>query len=330
MSHAMTYWSISSQELCKEAKKLWLTVDIVSKEKNLFYISDGTQETLFKSTDFWGNSSLGFKLCKDKWLTYDILERHNLPIAKSVYISKTKPNDLYKIDISQLKMPLIIKPLSEWHGNWVMMCITSVKELHTKLTESFMLYSDMIIQEQIEGDEVRVIVVRWEVVLAYKRIPASVIWDNVHSIRDLISIENKCNPLRWIWYESPLVYIEIDDELKSYIWKQELDLNNIPRKGELIQLRWNSNTGTWWTMENVTDTLHLSTKKNCIEAANLLGLKISGVDIIVWDISQDLEKQWWIILEVNATPWIGGDKEATWINSAHEILKRVFNLKNMS
>ena len=326
MPHAMTYWSISSQELCKEAEKLWLSVEIISESKNTFYISDGTQETLFKSTDFWENSALWFKLCKDKWLTYDILERNNLPIAKSVYVSKTVIPDLHNIDISQLQMPLIIKPLSEWHGNGVMMCISSVEELHVKLIESFVLYDDMIIQEQIEGDEVRVIVVKWEVVLAYKRIPASIIWDSIHSIQELISIENKQNPLRWVWYESPLVYIEIDDELKSYIWKQKLNLTDIPKKEHVIQLRGNSNTGTWWTMEDATNTLHISTKKNCIEAANLLGLKISGVDIIAWDISQALDSQWWIILEVNATPGIWGDKELTWINTAYEILKRVFNL----
>ncbi len=323
----MTYWSISSQELCKEARKLWLTVDVLSKERNTFYISDWEQETLFKSTDFWGNSSLWYKICEDKWLTYDVLEKNNLPTAKSVYLSRHSFLDIKPSDISHLKMPLIIKPLSEWHGKGVMMCITSMKELREKLSESFKLYHDMIIQEQIEGDEVRLIIVKWEVVIAYKRIPASIIGDNIHTIKELTIIENKSNPLRGTGYESPLVYIKIDDELISYIKKQGLTIDSIPSDAQEVQLRWNSNTGTWWTMKNVMDTLHVSTKKACIEAANLLGLEISGVDIIALDISKPLHTQWWIILEINATPWIGWDRESTWINTAHEILKKVFNLK---
>lgn len=325
MSYAMTYWSISSQELCKEAEKLWFTIDILSKEKNTFYISDWKQEILFKSTDFWENSALWFKLCKDKWLTYSVLEKNNLPTAKSIYISKTNFLGIESVDVSCLKMPLIIKPLTEWHGNGVMMCISNIEELQRKLSQSFQIYQDMIIQEQIKGDEVRVIVVKWEVILAYKRIPASLIWDSIHTIQELASIENTTNPLRGTGYESPLVYIQIDDELISYIWKQGMTIDYIPDNKQEVQLRWNSNTGTWWTMQNVTDTLHISTKEICIEAASLLGLEISGVDIIAEDISQPLKKQWWIILEVNATPWIGGEKDLTWVNTAYEILKRVFN-----
>ena len=40
------------------------------------------------------------------------------------------------------------------------MNIQSFSELNEKLEESFHLYDDMIIQEQVHGDEVRVLVVK--------------------------------------------------------------------------------------------------------------------------------------------------------------------------
>ncbi len=326
MTKAMKHWSISSIELCKEAEKLWLTVEIVSKNKNLFYISSEQKKVLFKSTDFWGNTALGFKICQDKWLTYDLLERHHLPIAKSLYVSKSDFQKSNDIDISMLKMPIIIKPLDEAHGNGVMMNIQSKEELTEKLNESFKMYDNMIIQEQAYWDEVRVFVVKGDVLLAQNRIPAHVIWDWKLTIQELIEKENSENPLRWEWYESPLSYIKVDWELLAYISKQDQSLDYIPEKWQYIQLRWNSNIGTWGTMINVTDIMHPETKEICIKAAKVIGLQIAGVDILAMDVSKKLDEQWWIILEVNATPGIWGERQVLWVNSAYEILKRVFDL----
>jgi hypothetical protein len=53
-----------------------LEVEIISIEKNLFYITGNGKKILFKSTDFGGNSALGYKLADDKELTYRLLEKY--------------------------------------------------------------------------------------------------------------------------------------------------------------------------------------------------------------------------------------------------------------
>lgn len=328
MTQAMQYWSISSQELSQEAKTLWLKVDVVSQNDNLFYVSSNSKKILFKSTDFWGNSALWLKICNDKWLTYKVLEHHNLPTAKSIYISKESFEKNKNIEASSLLFPVIIKPLDEAHWNGVMMNILDNKELSEKLESSFELYENMIIQEQIKWDEVRVLVVKWNVILARNRIPAQVIWDGIHNIEELIEIENNTNSFRWEGYELPLANIKIDNELLSYISKQWLNLNDTPQKDSIIQLRGNSNIGTWGTMINVTDVMHPETKEICIKSAQALWLEIAWVDILAEDISKPLHTQWGIILEVNATPWLWWEKELTGVNTAREILKRVFELQN--
>jgi glutathione synthase/RimK-type ligase-like ATP-grasp enzyme len=62
--------------------------------------------------------------------------------------------------IENLKYPLIIKPLDEAHGDGVMMSINSFEELIAKLGTSFEKYTSMIVQEEAQGDEVRVLVVK--------------------------------------------------------------------------------------------------------------------------------------------------------------------------
>ncbi len=317
----MTYWSISSIILTQEAKKLWLEVNIVSKEKNLFYVKWNWKEILFKSTDFWWNSALWLKISDDKELTYKILEKNNLPTAKTWYILPNQINTLKELNIS---FPVIIKPLEEAHWNWVMMNILNFDELYKKLKLSFKDYNKMIIQKQITWKEYRVVVVKWEVVIARNRVPASIIWDWIHTIEKLINIENKENILRWKWYNNPLSYINIDDELHWYIKKSWLTINSIPKKWEDIELRWNSNIWTGGISINATDNISPDIRRICLNTAKLLQLDLAWVDIITTDITKPLSETWWIILEVNSTPWIWWDTELTGINTGKIIIEKLF------
>lgn len=325
MVKAMTYFSISSILLIEEAEKKWFEVEILSESKNLFYIRWNKKEVLFKLTDFWWNSSLWFKLCDDKELTNKVLERKWLPIAKSFYLNKDNLEFLNSWNLWDFKFPVIIKPLNEWHGNWVIMWIESYVELLIKLRSSFDVYDDMIIQEQISWDEIRILVVKWKIIVAINRIPAFIIWDWINTIEKLIEIENSTNELRWEWYKKPLSNIVIDEELISFIEKQDLNLNYIPQKWKNIQLRWNSNIWTGWIPVNVTDQISEDIKRVSIESAKVLWLDICWVDILTLDVTKSLSETWWIILEANATPGIWWHKELLWVNSAEEILKLIFN-----
>ncbi len=317
----VNYWSITSIVLKEEAEKLWFKVEVLSIKKNLFFIKWNKKEILFKSNDFWWDSSLWAKLENDKELTYKILERNNLPVADTLYISKENINEIDNLDIT---FPVIIKPIEECHWNWVMMNIINIQELKIKLDKSFKKYDKMIIQRQIKWDEYRFLVVKWEVILVINRVPASVKWNWKDDIETLIEDENESNILRWEWYKSPLAYINIDKELIDYIWKKWLNISYTPKQWEKIQLRWNSNIWTWWFPIDVTSITSESIKDIACLSAKIFWLEIAGVDIITTDITKSLEETGWIILELNATPWLWGDRELTSVNTWKVILEKLF------
>ncbi len=322
----MTYWSISSQVLKEEAEKLWLKVDVLIPEKNLFLVKSQNKEVLFKSTDFWGNTSLGEKISDDKELTYSLLNKYGIPIPKTLYIYDHEFANFDWSKLSDFHFPVIIKPIDEAHGNGVCMNIINVPELQKKLDASFSTYPKMIIQEQVAWDECRVLVVLGEVIVAYNRVPPSVIWNGYSTIGQLIDYENANNPLRKEDYYAPLSFIRSDNELVDYIQKKWYTLNSILPAGMELQLRWNSNMGTWGTAKDMTHILHEDIKKLCIDVANKLNLSICWVDILTTDFTKPLEEVGGVILEVNWTPWIGWDRELTSINSGREILKKLFKL----
>ena len=315
----MTYFSISSQELTKEAKKMWFDVEILIPEKNFFIIRWNWKEILFKSTDFGWNTSLAYKIASDKVLTYTILEKYWYPIPKTQIVKK---NENYKL--KDFEFPVIIKPTNESHWNWVKMNIQNEKQLKQELQESFEKYNSIIIQEQVEGNETRVLVVKGKIILAINRIPPFIIGDWKHSIEELIQIENNTNPLRWNWYEKPLSYIKVDSETTKVLSTYWYKLDSIPRKWEKVFVRLNSNLWTWWTIKDVTNILHPEIKKLCLEITDRLWFGLCWLDLIIKDYTKPVKKNA-IILELNATPSIGWHKQLTNVNTAKEILKLLFS-----
>ncbi len=200
--------------------------------------------------------------------------------------------------------PVIIKPVSEAHGNGVMMHIMNLDELKEKLQKSFVLYDRMIIQQEISGNEARFLIVGGNVVLAINRIPPSVIGDGKMSISELIARENTQNPLRGSGYTKPLSHIPTDDECQSYIQKQGYALDSILDDGTKLTLRGNSNLGTGGAIHDITPDIHESLRVLCREISLKLELEICGIDIISRDFSRPLSETNGVILEINPTPGI--------------------------
>lgn len=115
------------------------------------------------------------KIAEDKEITNKLMELAGIPIAKSLYVQKKNAAVLTESEAGKLRYPLVIKPHDQAHGNGVMMNIANFQDLEAKMKYSFEKYDTMIVQEQVLGEEYRVLVMRDEVIVAINRIPPFVI-----------------------------------------------------------------------------------------------------------------------------------------------------------
>src|SRR6185437_11237503 len=56
------------------------------------------------------------------------------------------------------------------------------------------------------------------------------------------------------------------------------------------------------TARDVTDEVHPDVAARAVEAAQVVGLDVAGVDVVTRDISRPLEEQGGVVVEVNAGP----------------------------
>jgi len=323
-------WGISSQIIVDEAKKLSYWVKILSRNNNLFLVEKWDQKVYFKSVDCWLNSWFWLKIADNKELTYILAEDNQIRVPKSTYINRW---ELDQLDVNSLDIiyPVISKPIDWGHWDWVSLNLNTESDLKNWLVYSFKdeRASRVVVQEQISGEDHRIIVLQWEVIAVSRRIPPHVVWNWKDSIKKLIEIENT-NPARgwWVDHDSHMSPIKIDSELESCILEQWLSLEYVLEQGRQINVRKNANLSSWWLAIDMTDNIHETIKTEAIKLAEIAWLKFCWIDYFCEDISKSLEDWEWAFIEINATPWIRMHhfpSEGKSRNVAWNVLQKLFN-----
>jgi len=196
--------------------------------------------------------------------------------------------------IFQKNSPFVLKPTFGSLGKGVTTNIQTkefFKESLEYIKETFD-YSDFIAEQHIEGEDIRVYVVGDEIAAATKRIPANVTGDGTSSIKELIVAKNtsrKENP------HTVTRLIKIDDRMKDYLKKQNLQLSHVPDKGETVYLKGESNISAGGDSIDVTDSIRPDVREVAVGAVKAIpNLHHAGVDMIVND--EDA-----VVIEINST-----------------------------
>ncbi|HYE73808.1 MAG TPA: Mur ligase family protein, partial [Blastocatellia bacterium] len=200
-----------------------------------------------------------------------------------------------------LHKPVAVKPFDGNQGKGVSLNLYTAEQV----VEAFKIASeysrDVLVEELFVGRDYRVLVVGGKFIAASERIPASVMGDGQHTITELIEAENK-NPLRGEGHDFPLTKIEIDEVMIAYLQKSELKLDDVPPAGERVHLRENANLSKGGTAIDVTDIVHPSVRMACERAAQVIGLDVCGVDLVLPDIAHAIPRGGAGIIEINAAP----------------------------
>lgn len=271
--------SNSAQVILQSALNKGIEVEVISPRFNLLKLSWNNHCLFVKGTSFPVNPQPSCMIANNKFLTKKVLAPYKILMPKS-WLARTV-SEARKIAISKKTFPCVLKPTKGAHGKRVFAKIESLDEFEKILPLVFGNPSkrDVLVEEFIEGKDYRFLVVDGEVSAVMERIPAHVIGDGKSNIRQLIKKFNQ-NPLVGKRYEKPMCRIRIDSEVRRILKKQGKRLSYIPKERERVFLRQNANISTGGTGKDVTDEVSQELKDIAIKAAKIIGLKITGVDMI--------------------------------------------------
>lgn len=265
---------------------------------SLVQLGYGCHQKRVQATVTAQTSAIGVDIASDKWLTKRLLQDLRIPVPEGRI---AEDEDEAVEEAKRLGTPVAVKPFNANHGRGVSLGLIDEMEIRTAFRLAKIYSQEILVEQQVHGNDYRLLVVDGKMVAASLRHPAQVVGDGVLTVRQLVEKENG-SPLRGDDHELPLTKIPIDPVTVMVLARQGLTLDSVPAAGRIVLLRESGNLSTGGTAEDVTDLVHPANSEVASRAVRALGLDVAGVDVVAKDIGIPLELQGGAIIEVNASP----------------------------
>ena len=298
MRTQITLKSKSAQLILDSLVDFGVEVQVVSKTHKLMRVTHQGKSFFIKGTSLHVNSQPSCIIANNKYLTKKVLKLSGISSPKS-FLTHSREQVREVIRANNL-FPCVLKPVVGAHGNKVYANIESAKELEQVMPNIFSdkKKKNILVEEYIAGKDYRVFVVGQKVSAIMERIPAHVLGDGKHTLRELISIFNS-NPQVGKKYEKPMCKIRLNGEVERNLKKKGITMEFIPKTNEQIFLRQNANISTGGIGKDATNQAPKIVKTVALEAAKAVGMQITGVDVIYNQLTQKA-----YVLELNDQPGI--------------------------
>lgn len=283
----------------------------ISEDSDLnrrYIIGCGAESNQVCSFSSSKDTYLAFMTQRDKTLTNQIIERLNIPTPKWVEIKSKEDIEKHWEEFTK---PVVIKPAGLTGGNGVVTKINTKEEAFKALEFANQIINakerqkyqyKILMQEQVKGEDYRILVIDGKFRIATKRIPAFVTGDGKNNLSKLIKLTN-ADPRRDITNPThTLKPIQIDDSLTDFLKEQDLTIEYTPKKDERVFLRKVASMSKGGITEDFTDMVHPQIKAICETLATSIHAYSLGVDVLCVDISKPLTVENGAIIECNTMP----------------------------
>lgn len=289
----------SAQAIALAAKERGIPIKPVGDD--LLIMGYGCRMKKLWSTVSENTSLLASDIAADKQLTIRLLRDYGLPAPRNMVVYSAAET----IQAARMlaRDGVVVKPLNGSHGRGVSVNISKAEDLKRAFLLARKYSSAVLVEEYIRGRQYRLCVVNNKLVAAAERIPAYVIGDGCHTVRELVQIAN-ADPLRGDGHNRPLSKMIIDEATLEILHKQRLTPGSVAEKNQIVQIKETANISTGGTAVDVTGAVHPVNRLIAERAARLIGLDIAGIDLIADDIALPLDGQNGAIIEINAAPGI--------------------------
>jgi cyanophycin synthetase len=237
---------------------------------------------------------------EDKPAVRDLLARSHIAVPRCIVIGVDEFDKAVRM-LEVSPHPLVVKPAEATSGGaGVTTNITTVPQLVAAVAWARGFSPRILVEEQLAGDCYRVLVMDGEVLDIVMRRPPTVIGDGVSTISRLIRLENSLRRREGATRAHCL--IGYDPDLRNTLMSQGLSLRSRPSLGDVVVLKQVINDNR--TCDNVPANNRLCSAilESACKAAQIVGVRLAGIDIICGDPTVPLDVSGGAVIEVNAAP----------------------------
>jgi GNAT-family acetyltransferase (TIGR03103 family) len=276
--------------IVKEAQRRGIGVEVVDAEQGYFDLTHGDRRVSCRESLTDLTSAVAMSRCDDKRVTHRVLASAGLKIPRQHLAGNPDQNRKILDELHSV----VVKPARGEQGDGISVDLRAAEDLDAAIERARRFCPDVLIEEFVEGEDLRLVVIDYRLVAAAVRRPPVIVGTGQHTMRALIDKYNR----RRAAATGGEGCLPLDAETKRCIDLAGFDLEDVPEAERKVAVRKTANLHTGGTITDVTDRIHPDLATVGEEAARAVAIPVTGLDLMVPDIAQP---DYWII-EANERP----------------------------
>lgn len=244
-----------------------------------------TRESLSELTN-----AVAMSRCDDKRVARKVVSEAGIRVPRGRDATFTDEDYAFLREVGSV----VVKPARGEQGAGITVGVTRPEDLDRALAWAAKHCPDVILEERCEGQDLRLVVINGKVIAAAIRKPPEVIGSGKHTVRQLIEAQSR----RRAAATGGESVIPIDDVTVDTVHEAGHDLDDVLPSNERLTVRHTANLHTGGTIVDVTDDLNPKLAKVAVEAADAIGIPVTGIDLMV----PSVEGEDYVFIEANERP----------------------------
>ncbi|WP_345771536.1 N-acetylglutaminylglutamine synthetase [Geodermatophilus normandii] len=264
--------------IADEALRRGIRVEVTDAEFGEMRLSLGGRRVLTRESLSEFTTAVAMSRCDDKRVTRRIVEAAGVRVPRGVTVPEDDPGPA--LDLLAACGELVVKPARGEQGKGITVGVRTAEELDRAVAAARLFCPDVLAEELVAGEDLRVVVIDHEVVAAAVRKPAEVVGDGRRTVTDLVR-ETSRRRERATGGESR---IPLDDVTADVVRAAGYAMDDVLPSGERLRVRRTANLHTGGTIEDVTDRLDPAIGQAAVRASRAIGIPVTGIDFLVPDV----------------------------------------------
>jgi len=276
--------------ITNEARRRGIAVEILDAEEGYFQLRFGGRSVTCRESLSELTTAIAMSRCANKKVTWELLRQARIHVPEQTLAGDPNENEKFL----ETHRKLVIKPLEGEQGKGVYVNIDNTDDMNAAIADARKYSDKVLLEEFIEGHDLRIIVINYKFVAAAIRKPAQITGNGQDNIETLIEKQSR----RRSAATKGESRIPMDELTLRCVERTGYSMKDVLPYGETLRVRGTANLHTGGTIHDVTEKLSEDLCQISERAARALDIPVVGLDFITPDVTGNE----YVIIEGNERP----------------------------
>jgi GNAT-family acetyltransferase (TIGR03103 family) len=279
--------------IADEALRRGIQVEVLDAETGEMRLSHGGRRVITRESLSEYTSAIAMCRCDDKRLTRRLVEEAGIKVAQARLATFDQADYEFVKEVGEV----VVKPTRGEQGKGITVGVVADKgpdDLVAAVARAREHHPEVLIEQRVAGDDLRLVVIDRKVVAAAVRMPPEVIGTGERRVRELIQAESR----RRSEASGGEARIPLDEVTEATVVEAGWQLDDVLPEGTRLRVRQTANFHQGGTIHDVTARLNPELSRVAVAAAEAIGIPVTGIDLLVPDVTGDE----YVFIEANERP----------------------------